>query len=73
MENCRSFHSDRESMENDELVTVFLTCVFCGSVRESCIPASPELGKKVYWECFECQKRDDNNVRGFPRRVHSGT
>jgi hypothetical protein len=41
------------------VVSVFLTCVFCGKVEEINVYPDREHPRKVYWECLECQAHED--------------
>jgi hypothetical protein len=50
--------------ENDQLVSVFLTCVSCGKTEEIKVRRERKLPGKIYWECLSCQK----NVRRIGRR-----
>jgi hypothetical protein len=52
--------------EDDNLVTVFLTCVSCGKTKEIRVRRERELPGKIYWECLDCQKRDRLAVRTRP-------
>ena len=42
--------------EEENVVSVFLTCVSCGKVEEIHVFRDRGLPRKVYWECLDCQK-----------------
>jgi hypothetical protein len=45
------------------VVSVFFTCVVCGTVEEVHVPREEGLPPKVYWECLTCQLQECGDGR----------
>ncbi len=48
---------------NGQVVNVFLACVSCGKIEEIHVFPERELPPEMYWECLDCQKREDRSGR----------
>ncbi len=67
--------SEERTEPQGDLVSVFLTCIVCGSVQEIHIAPDPDIGKKAYWECLECQAEGGRTYRdpSYHGRLRRGT
>jgi len=45
--------------EEEDVVSVFLTCISCGKVEEIHVFRDRGLPGSVCWECLDCQKNEN--------------
>ncbi len=46
-----------------QVVPVFLACISCGKIEEIHVFPARELPPEIYWECLDCQKREERSGR----------
>ena len=50
-----------DTRETEAVEIVVLTCMTCGKVEEIYVFRQRRLPGRIYWECFDCQKRAARN------------
>lgn len=50
-----------EQDENGRVESIILTCILCGKAEDIYVFRERKLPGKMYWECFDCQKREARN------------